>query len=725
AGDIPDFAYLNGKAFRHGDIEGSLENLVKYVGSASLASGFGSSSFFGFAKHVVQQATAGGQGPRFSPTDVKRVYFGNWLRDFSQACDIAGLSKLAIDSIVLLVAVLGFVDFGFATEEFQVTKERLGVYLTVEHIDNPKGYAKDEENEDARKYDPRLRPPVNPRELDIDGNTGMKKYMATEGENWDTSTACIRRNLIKAIELGRNADGGRTQGATLWEAYRLLGTGMHTLEDLLAHSNWCELALRKMGREEVFCHVGDEVLVTTPSGERVPPLVTGTFGGADFMHSMLGEATDKLSQSSVTELKAKMDDAKNNEGNNALALKAIISKLNLGGGDKMGKAEEIHEQSKAYNFNPDNIAPPEVQHQFLELLRWRDDIYREVLTKLEIIPGLMDLVNELSNALTAYVYAILAPYISPLLERATAILGDGSKAVIDSEDQYEVFDNPSASDPSHSLLSKDHFGIILNEPAGLIAMVVVENTVNLVVQAWNNNEDPHNVVNKILEAFHHPYYATGESSIQHNMFDTMQKWFGGLGGDEGAKVISQLTKESVRRGNNKRAGTESSDSSHVHGPSSYNYGKSSDSQGNYTSAAATQYGGEQSQESYNSSGDYKQTYGGDSGDFYGSSRASYGSSNQTYGSSDQSYDRSNNVYDSSPNSHVSSRNTYASVGDSRDTNYSSSRRDEQDLYGSGRNEYSSGPDKYSSSGYADRYQPSYSRPEPSYDDTQSGYSRGE
>jgi len=41
-------------------------------------------------------------------------------------------------------------------------------------------------------------------------------------------------------------------------ARRLLGTGLHTLEDLLAHSNWCEIALRKMGYEEVFCHVGDK-----------------------------------------------------------------------------------------------------------------------------------------------------------------------------------------------------------------------------------------------------------------------------------------------------------------------------------------------------------------------------------------------------------------------------------------------------------------------------------
>lgn len=33
------------------------------------------------------------------------------------------------------------------------------------------------------------------------------------------------------------------------------------------------------------------VLVNTPSG-RAPPLVTGTFGGADFLHSLMGEATE-------------------------------------------------------------------------------------------------------------------------------------------------------------------------------------------------------------------------------------------------------------------------------------------------------------------------------------------------------------------------------------------------------------------------------------------------
>ena len=55
--------------------------------------------------------------------------------------------------------------FSYVTNEFEVTRERLGCYVPTEHIDNPKGYA---EGEDARSYDPRLRGPVNPAELEID-----------------------------------------------------------------------------------------------------------------------------------------------------------------------------------------------------------------------------------------------------------------------------------------------------------------------------------------------------------------------------------------------------------------------------------------------------------------------------------------------------------------------------------------------------------------------------
>lgn len=55
----------------------------------------------------------------------------------------------------------------------------------------------------AQQYDSRLRPPVEDRELEIDQRNGMKKYIASDGEGFDTSTACIRKHLEKCIELGR------------------------------------------------------------------------------------------------------------------------------------------------------------------------------------------------------------------------------------------------------------------------------------------------------------------------------------------------------------------------------------------------------------------------------------------------------------------------------------------------------------------------------------------
>lgn len=79
--------------------------------------------------------------------------------------------------------------------------------------------------------------------------------MASENRGWDTSTAHIRRTFRACIELGRRSRG--KEGPELFEAYRLLGTGLHTMEDLLAHSNWCELALIKMGHEQVFPFVGE------------------------------------------------------------------------------------------------------------------------------------------------------------------------------------------------------------------------------------------------------------------------------------------------------------------------------------------------------------------------------------------------------------------------------------------------------------------------------------
>ena len=144
-------------------------------------------------------------------------------------------------------------------------------FTQTEHIDNPKGYG---EGEDARRYHPKLRGPVDPRELEVDPRTGMKNYIANESGTWDTSKALVRRTLERCIHLGRqHAVSGAKQDE--YEAYRLLGQALHTLEDFPAHSNFCELSLVSLGHHQVFVHIGDHVKVRAPNGRDVAPLVTG------------------------------------------------------------------------------------------------------------------------------------------------------------------------------------------------------------------------------------------------------------------------------------------------------------------------------------------------------------------------------------------------------------------------------------------------------------------
>lgn len=61
AGNIPDTSKIEGSNWRHGDIEDTLLSLL-----------------------ISSRA-----GKKFSKMDVKRVYFGNWLRDYSQAVDVS------------------------------------------------------------------------------------------------------------------------------------------------------------------------------------------------------------------------------------------------------------------------------------------------------------------------------------------------------------------------------------------------------------------------------------------------------------------------------------------------------------------------------------------------------------------------------------------------------------------------------------------------------------
>ena len=151
----------------------------------------------------------------------------------AQAIDVGTVKYVSAEAIRILLWVLGFMTFGFGTKEFEVTTERLGCYRPEDHIDNPKDYA---DNEDATQYDRRLRGPVNERiELAIDPETGMKNYIANERAGIMTSALHVRRLFGKCIELGRRYNRSQNKD-DLYEALRLLGTGLHCLEGRICTS---------------------------------------------------------------------------------------------------------------------------------------------------------------------------------------------------------------------------------------------------------------------------------------------------------------------------------------------------------------------------------------------------------------------------------------------------------------------------------------------------------
>lgn len=567
AGNIPSIAQVEGHNWRHGDIEDVLKTLA-FI-----------------------------NGKKWTSMMVSRTYFGNWLRDYSQAIDVGSLKGVNAPTIRIIVWVLSFLAHGYATEEFEVTEERLGVYRPEEHIDNPLGYA---DGKDAREYDPRLRGPVHPGELEIDPKTGMKNYIANEEaaniQKWKTTSAgYIRFSLSRCIHYGRlytSGSHGKGKESDLCEALRCLGQALHTLEDFPAHSNYCELVLidmdeRRHRESSVFPHVGVHTKKRLDNGKVVWPLVTGTFGGVDFLHSVLGEANDHFTQSEVDEMNNALLTAeqltKGSGGGSSRGGGLSLFGLNLGGssgndgdfislvsklpgvGDgyastarSLKAASEAQEQENsraAGNVNivpgmSPNFDPVRTASKIYPILEFRDKIVRSINNMIEKIPGLESLLEKISETLTAFILGLLAPFLRPIINQVTQVLKEGSSGLIatSANQQLEPWNNPQCDNPTHSMLSKDHFTNILNSCAGRVAATILQYVVPRIVYAWENPGVPdYEVINDVLQVFHHPAnYDEKNIEIRHLMYNTVVQWSKETHHD----WRELLTSESVKEGHN-------------------------------------------------------------------------------------------------------------------------------------------------------------------------------
>ncbi|KAI9785948.1 MAG: hypothetical protein M1839_008214 [Geoglossum umbratile] len=550
AGNIASLSKIEGSNWRHGDIEDTLLTLL-----ISRAAG----------------------GKKFSKMDVKRVYFGNWLRDYSQAVDVGTVKYVSAEAVRILLWVLGFLTFGYATKEFEVTTERLGCYRPEEHIDNPKDYA---DNLDARQYDTRLRGPVDERrELSVNPQTGLKNYIASEGIGITTSAELVRNLFGRSIQLGRQYARSKNK-ADLYEALRLLGTGCHCLEDFSAHSNYTELALIELGERNVFPHVGRRTMVTLPNRATVYPIVTGTFGGTDFLHSVMGEFDDKATQSEIQVLEGTIQDSQNSGKGQSSILRDILDKLPTGlfgsSDDVAGKADELEQTSQAAQFQQARITPrrpeewtrqiEEVQKQIYPILEWHDELMQNISEAIEKIPVLPELIEQATDEINIFVFSLLAPFVLPIINQVKEELATGSSEIIQSskDKQHVVFHDDHSSDPTHSMLSKDHFSNILNEPAGKVASAVLKWVVPQLISCWDDERaDVNRTLDRIVAGiFHHPslrdYGDDGAADGRRAMFAVLEQWWREKNERDRDFFRDALSREGIQAGRNHKEGVHDS-----------------------------------------------------------------------------------------------------------------------------------------------------------------------
>lgn len=216
------------------------------------------------------------------------------------------------------------------------------------------------------------------------------------------------------------------------------------------------------------------------------------------------EATDHFTQSEVDEIDIALKAAEQNSnsssgqrgflgsGSSGPDFISLVSQLpSVGDGfasqaRSLKAASAAQEQQNMQQLTRDNVNqvpgmspnfdPVKVSGQIYPILEFRDKIVRSINNMISKIPGLESLLEKISETLTAFILGLLAPFIRPIIQQVSKVLKDGSTGLIESSAnaQLEPWNNSRCNDPTHSMLSKDHFTNVLNSCAGRVSVTIVQ-----------------------------------------------------------------------------------------------------------------------------------------------------------------------------------------------------------------------------------------------------------
>jgi len=153
-------------------------------------------------------------------------------------------------------------------------------------------------------------------------------------------------------------------------------------------------------------------------------------------------------------------------------IKELLDKIPdgiFGGKDEAGKADEIQQNALNAQMNQTRVSPrnpeaftqhmDEVVKQIYPIIEWHDEIMLAITKAIESIPILPELIEQFEEELNKLVFSLLAPFVLPIINQIKTELNTGSSEIIQSskDKQLIVFNDDRSSDPTHSMLSKDHF----------------------------------------------------------------------------------------------------------------------------------------------------------------------------------------------------------------------------------------------------------------------------
>ncbi len=467
----------------------------------------------------------------FSVDQIQKIYFGNWLRDYSsvitamslgfKAGDIDTLrfkepfesntvvdemlksinTKFTHDGWIKIINILATKEFVYnkkqnPTENYldhkaefkqrfgTITKDRLGVYLPHEHIDNPK-YLKNErilgndllsdpvkfqyEYQKGKYVTRKLYAGETAQSLEINWDTRMKRYIREDVplENDGDISNDLRPSSVTFFseQLRLAAVYKKTQAG-----YRHLGAAFHVLEDYFAHSNFVELVLIKNGATKVnpWVQVSKETAAITNGAKKIAniPVVTGMFGFDDLLASLVPKMADEFFPTSIQDYKSLK------KGDVTFFDALFITIMN----DFIDKEAGLKSKnkSKVLGFTYEEIL--KMYYNFLS--------YREMWLSLKSTDYIGPVIETI-DWITHYVGQGLKFFPSLLMNMLLKSLSHETK-----NRQSTNY----GTNPSHTQLAKDSDDHPLNPLAGYLAFLAVGKMTEMMKSCWYGKIDVEQII---------------------------------------------------------------------------------------------------------------------------------------------------------------------------------------------------------------------------------------